>query len=685
MYRYCPFTLSLLSVCVISAGAWAHPTMEEINVSGQRSNLIGQSVSASQGVVTQADIETRALLRVGEILELVPGMVVTQHSGTGKANQYFLRGFNLDHGTDFATVYDDMPVNMRSHGHGQGYTDINFVIPETVGSLRYQKGPYYAAVGDFSGAGATQIISLRALDEGTLKLTLGEHNYQRLLAADSLHRGNSDILWALEHTGYQGPWSDIDEDLDKLNAQLKGTTDLAAGTLRWGVMAYRNQWNSADQIPARAVTNGTINELGSIDPSAGGESNRYSVNVGFDSAHWHASAYAIDYDMNLWSNFTYYLDDPEHGDQFEQVDQRRLFGGQVTYQRVDQLVGKPMHNVFGLQTRWDDIAEVGLYTTENRVRDGVVRADSVDEHSVALYWDNTIHWRNDFKTVLGVRYDHFDFDVQDNVGVNRYGVDLSPNSGEASDGIASVKASGIYTLNPQWETYLSVGSGYHSNDARGTTIRVDPNTGSTVDSVDPLVQSLGSEWGLRGRPLQNLNVSAALWYLQLDSELLFVGDAGNTEPSDKTERTGVELTAYYRLNDNWTLDAEYAYTHARFVNEQPGRYVPGAVEDVLQLGLSADYASGLFASLRVRHFGPRPLVEIGDIKSEASTLLNAKLGYRYQAFTISVDALNLLDSDDHDIDYFYESQLAGETAPVEDVHYHPLEPRNFRLTVEVAF
>lgn len=681
--RYC-HRLTPLLVLPIALPLFAHE-VEEITVSGHRVNLIGESVSASQGVVSQRDIETRALLRSGEVLELIPGMVVTQHSGTGKANQYFLRGFNLDHGTDFATFYDDMPINMRSHGHGQGYTDLNFMIPELIATLRYQKGPYYADVGDFSGAGAGFINSKSHFNEGQLKLTAGSDEYYRLLAADSFHAGETELMWGFEATGYQGPWTDIDEDLDKYNGQLKATRALGSGTLSWGLMGYSNAWNSADQIPARAVDAGLIDELGSIDTTTGGESSRYSANISWENDNWLASAYVIDYDLTLWSNFTYFLDDPVNGDQFEQVDERQIFGGKLQYQHDLTLGGLDVHNRYGLETRIDDINEVGLYHTQARQRLGTVRSDSITESSIAAFTDTEINWTERFKTVLGLRYDFYDFDVNDRAGSNNAGINLSPNSGTADDGIASVKASAVYRLSQNWEGYLSAGTGFHSNDARGTTIKIDPADGSAIDAVDPLVRSFGSELGLRANFNERINISAALWYLELDSELLFVGDAGNTEASDKTERAGLELTGYYRLNDNWTLDLEYAYTHARFVNEQPGRYVPGAVEDVLQLGVSADYASGVFGSLRLRYFGPRPLVETNEVSSDASTLLNAKLGYRFKPFTLSVDVLNLLDSDDHDIDYYYASQLAGEASPVEDVHYHPLEPRSLRVTLEMAF
>ena len=676
---------SLTSSVLLSTLAHAHDSIEQITVSGRAVNLIGQSQSASEGLVSQKDIEVRALLRTGEILELIPGMVVTQHSGTGKANQYFLRGFNLDHGTDFATSYDAMPVNMRSHGHGQGYTDLNFIIPELVGAMHYHKGPYYADVGDFSGAGAAQIISRNRLDAGMVKLTGGENGYGRLLVGDTFAGPRTDITAALEATYYDGPWTDIDEDLEKFNGLLKGVSELGGGTFAWSLMGYRNEWNSADQIPARAVNDGVIDRLGSIDTSTGGESSRYSVNLGWQGERWKASAYILEYDLNLWSNFTYYLDNPDTGDQFEQVDDRRIYGGEMSYTREGQLGAIKVSNTFGLQTRVDDINEVGLYATSERLRQGVVRADAITEASVAAYWSGVFELMPRLRSELGVRYDFYAFDVKDSVGVNSAGVDLGVNSGRTHEGMASLKASLIYTLSEAWETYLSAGTGFHSNDARGTTIVVDPADGSAAEPVDPLVRSRGAEWGVRAYLGERLNLSAALWYLELDSELLFVGDAGNTETSDATERTGLELAAYYALSDYWTLDLEYAYTDARFQRKQPGRDIPGAVEDVLQLGLSADLANGLFGSLRLRYFGPRPLVETGEIRSDSSTLVNLKTGYRFDQFILSLDLLNLLDSDDHDIDYFYESQLATETAPVEDLHYHPLEPRTARVTLEYRF
>ena len=692
MRRYPVVGLLLLTTPVL-AGA-GEETAEENNsthlqtqVVNGRGQLLGEASSASEGYVTQEEIAIRPLLRTGEVLELVPGMVVTQHSGTGKANQYFLRGFNLDHGTDFATFVDGMPVNMRTHAHGQGYTDLNFIIPETIGSLSYQKGSYYADVGDFSGAGSASLQTATHLQHGLVELTAGQDSYYRALLMDSVSYGGGEWLYALERNTYDGPWQDIDEDLDKTNLLLKHSRPLAGGEWSITLMGYDNSWNSADQIPERAVDSGLIDELGSLDDSVGGESGRYSLSTAWQGGGLQMSAYAIRYNMKLWSDFTYYLDYPTDGDQFEQVDERWIYGGQISYLWHSELGGLAMSNRIGADLRYDDIEEVGLYHTRERQRLGTVRSDEVGEFSGGLFAENTLYWNERVRTVLGIRYDYYDFDVDSRIGTNMNGVDLSANSGNNSDDNIALKGSVIVALNHEWETYLSAGQGLHSNDARGTTIKVDPADGSAVDKVDPLVDSMGYEIGLRGFWNERLNTSLALWQLDLDSELLFVGDAGNTEASRKSRRQGVELTAYYRLTDEWSADLEYAWTDAEFTDHtDEGDEIPGAVEDVLQAGISAQLHNGWFGSLRLRYFGERTLVEDGSVTSDPSAVVNLRAGYQYRDWIFRADVLNLLDSDDHDIDYWYASRLPGEAAGgVEDVHYHPLEPRTVRFSVGYPF
>ena len=683
MKRTCiPLALSLTA-----AAATANENIEELSVIGRNTNLVGSAVSASEGFVDQSEIRLRPLLRTGELIELVPGMVATQHSGTGKANQYFLRGFNLDHGTDFATFVDGMPVNMRTHGHGQGYTDLNFLIPELIDSLAYKKGPYYAEVGDFSGAGSAFFNTASTLKQGEVSVSAGQDDYFRVLVMNS----QSDVLggeflYAFEQQEYSGPWTDIDEDLDKTNFLFKHTRRVNDGDLSITLMGYDNSWNSADQIPERAVRSGLISELGSLDTTVGGESSRYSLSVSFTSELQYLSVYAIDYEMDLFSNFTYFLDDPVNGDQFQQIDDRRIFGA-MGHQHFDS---GDMRNTIGFETRYDDIDEVGLYKSVARERLGAVRSDEVQEFSFAVYLQNRMQWTEKFRTTLGVRYDYYDFDVDSLIDSNINGYLLSGNNGSADDDILSLKGSATYKFSDSFEAYVAAGQGFHSNDARGTTITVDPVEGTAVDPVDPLVESTGYEIGFRAFFTERLNASVALWTLDLDSELLFVGDAGNTEASRASTRSGLELTAYYRIDDVWTVDLEYAVTDAEFDERDPGDptlgdEIPGAIEDVLQLGVSARFSDGYFGSVRVRHFGERPLEESGTVKSDSSTVVNALIGKDWDKYGVQLEILNLFDSNDHDIDYFYESRLAGEVAGVEDVHYHVIEPRTVRISGHIKF
>jgi len=683
--------IALLVLAALQANAQEDDShdIEKVTVSGRQVSLVGEAISASQGIVGQEEIRLRPILRTGEILEFIPGMVVTQQSGTGKANQYFLRGFNLDHGTDFATFVDGMPVNMRTHGHGQGYTDLNFVIPESVQSLNYKKGVYYADISDFSGAGSAMLNTTNSASTPLVSATVGKNNFLRIVGLGGVTINDTNrVVLAGEHNTYDGPWSDISEDLDKTNVLAKWVNKQDKAEFSLTFMGYDNSWNSADQIPKRAIESGLIDELGSLDTTVGGQSDRYSLSANWRSENLVASAYVMSYSMNLWSNFTYFLDDPENGDQFEQVDDRTVYGGEASYRYEHSLLGKLSTTTFGTQVRIDDIDEVGLYHTQARQRLGVIRSDEVTESSVGAYVNNETYWTQRLRTVLGLRYDYFDFDVRNLAGVNANSIDLSPNSGASSDDITSLKASVVYTISPEWELYGAAGQGLHSNDARGTTIQIDPSSGDAVDAVDPLVRSTGIEAGLRGFIDEKLNASLSVWQLSLDSELLFVGDAGNTEASRASKRKGAEIALYYQLDQNWSIDLEYAYTDAAFTDaSSEGAHIPGAIKNVVQAGVSAQFDNGLFGSLRARHFGERPLIEDNSITSDASTVFNLRAGYKMNKWVLQLDVLNLTDSDAHDIDYYYASRLSTDAQDTEtdDIHYHVIEPRTLRATVMYQF
>jgi len=656
--------------------------IDEIVVTGRWTDLAGTAISASEGFVGQEELDIRPRLRTGEVLEVVPGLIVTQHSGTGKSNQMFLRGFNLDHGTDFSTSIDGMPVNLPSHGHGQGYTDLNFLIPELIESIEFRKGPYHASVGDFSSTGSSHLSTFRILPESILKLGIGQDGHRQLLLADSVSVGSGSLLYAAQGHVYDGPWVDIREDLQRVNGVLRYSQQSSSGS-EWDVMlmGYDASWNSPDQIAQRAIEGGLVDRLGSLDPTIGGDTSRYSVSGSlfhsFDGdRQLHAHAYAIDYELDLFSNFTYFLDDPVNGDQFEQVDRRVVSGGDVSYRWAGSNRFDTTYTI-GASLRHDDIREVGLFRTQDQVRLATVRSDSVKQSSMGVYVQAETHWNNRWRTRFGLRADYYDFSVESS---------LPANSGNTNDAILAPKLSVIYAIDDQSEIYFSSGRGFHSNDARGTTIQVDPNDGSSVEQVDPLVASTGAELGFRTFLDRKLNVSLSLWYLELDSELLFVGDAGITEPSRPSRRYGLELPVYYRRG-NWMFDLELALTKSRYSDVDPaGDEIPGAIERVISAGASVQYPSGIYGSLRARHFGDRPLVEDGSVRSDASTVLGMLMGYKRDSLDLRVEILNLLDTEDQDIAYFYASRLPGEPASgVEDIHMHPMEPRTVRASVTWNF
>jgi outer membrane receptor protein involved in Fe transport len=672
-----------LAVAIAGYGA-AHaaglPTddLDEVVVTAERRALIGQVESSSQGTVTRAQLETRPVLRTGELLETVPGLVVTQHSGDGKANQFFLRGFNLDHGTDLATSVDGIPVNMHTHGHGQGYTDINFVIPELLDRIEYKKGTYYADEGNFSAAGAIDLHYRRKLDDTLLSLTLGEDSYVRGVFTGGATLVGGDLVFGLDYGVTNGPWQ-LDEDLRRVNALAKYSRGSTRDGFSISLSGYDGRWNSTDQIPERAVSAGVLDRFGFVDPTDGGDSHRYALAFEFAKpvGEWAlaANAYALDYQLDLFSNFTYGID-AANGDQFEQLDDRRAYGVHAELGR-DMTLGSLRGRLrFGVETRRDDIGKVGLYLTNDRVRRDTIREDAVKRTGTAAFVEQQLQATPWLRVVAGLRHDRADFDVES---------DLDANSGGASDSITSPKLSLVFGPWSQTEIFANIGRGFHENDARGTTITIDPADGVTAaERVNPMVRANGAEVGVRTALVPHTQLALTAWGLELDSELLYVGDAGATEANRASRRHGLELAVYVSPRDWLTLDADLAWSHARFNEYDPaGQFIPGAVDRVASMGLAVQHPSGWFGGARFRHFGAAPLIEDNSVRSDPTTLVNLEVGRRFgKRFSASLAAFNVFDSNDNDITYFYESQLPGEATPVSDRHFHPVEPRTLRLTLE---
>ena len=655
--------------------------VEQVKVIGHYDNAVGTSDAASQGTITADLIANRPALRTGELLEFVPGMIVTQHSGDGKANQYFLRGFNLDHGTDFATFVDGMPVNMRSHAHGQGYSDLNFLIPELVQRIDYKKGTYFANEGDFASAGAAHIRLADSLPQGVASLSLGSYGYERAVLADSMKAADGTLLYGLEVNRNNGPW-----DTPERVRKISGTLRYSAGTADDGYsitsMAYHNSWNSTDQIPLRAVQAGLIDRFGAIDPTDGGASSRYSLSYAMrkrsGNGLFELDAYLLHSSLDLFSNFTYVLTNPNQGDQFNQSERRNMAGVNVAQSWVSTIGGLDMRNKIGVQTRFDRLSPVGIYDTVARVRTDTIREDRVRENSAGVYAENVIQWAPWFRSIAGVRYDAYRFNVASSI---------DGDSGKARDHIVSPKLSLIFGPWDKTEYFVNYGKGFHSNDARGTTQTRLPD-GSASSPVTPLVPTRGGELGLRTEIVPGLQSSLALWRLDINSELLFVGDAGETEPSRSSRRTGIEWNNHY-IAAPWLLfDLDLAASRARYTQDDPvGNYIPGSLDRVLSFGVTVSDIGRWYGGFDLRHFGPRPLIEDNSVRSASTTLAYARVGFKINPSTkLTLDVFNLFDKRASDIDYYYQSRLPGEAADgANDFHFHPVEPRSMRLTLAHSF
>ncbi len=646
---------------------------QRVEVHGHYDNAIGSSDAASQGTIRAELLKSRPPQRPGEVLEFVPGLIVTQHSGDGKANQYFLRGFNLDHGTDFATSVGGMPVNMPTHGHGQGYTDLNFLIPELVQRIDYRKGPYFAPVGDFSAAGSADIVYRTRFDAPFGLVTLGENGYGRGVVGGSIDlAGGTTLLGTFEAMRNDGPWT-LEENLRRTN----GVVTLSGGTeaLGWSVtgMGYDARWRSTDQIPQRLIDAGSFNgqpfgRFDAIDRSDGGDTSRASL-----SGEWHRNAdgqltrvqaYAMRYQLQLLSNFTYFT--MPDGDQFQQRDDRKVYGLRASHSFGHQLGGFDARSELGVQLRHDRI-RVGLFDTAERAVVATTRDDNVRETLAGVYGQTGVEFTPVLRGVFGVRADQVRNQVES--------LATPADSGRARDSLVSPKLSLIAGPFAKTEFFFNAGQGFHSNDARGTTDALAP--------TPPLVKAKGYEFGVRTEAVAGLQSSLALWSLKSDSELVYVGDAGTTEASGASKRRGVEWNNRCAPLRWLLLDADFAWTHARFEN---GDRIPNAIDRVASVAATLRDLGAWSATLQMRYLGPGALIEDNSVRSTSSVLTNLRVSRKLGSNAeLTLDVFNLFDREVNDIQYFYQSQLPGEAAPVADRHVHPAEPRSARLSLLVRF
>ena len=649
-------------------------------------NLVGVASAGSEGAITAKQLEVRPVNRPTEVLETVPGMVISQHSGEGKANQYYLRGFNLDHGFDFAQTIAGFPVNFPTHAHAQGYADSNFLIPELVSGVQFRKGPYYAENGDFSSAGSANINYFNILDRPIVTVTGGSFGYGRFLGAASPKVGKGHLLTAFEWERDNGPW-DSPNNKDKYNAVVRYSQGDTRNGMSFTFLGFSNHWHSTDQIPQRAIDEGLISRFGFIEETDGGETFRYSGAFDWQRSDNNDStrvtAYVQRYGVQLFHNFTYFLNDPENGDQFEQYERRWMSGGKLTHRHMARIGGKPTESAFGVEIRSDVVGgPLGLYHTRATERIATIRADNVNQASTGFFGETEVEWSRTFRTTFGLRGDVYHWDVDSNNPLN---------SGDKTSGIASPKVSAAFGPWGGTELYANWGMGFHSNSGLGVVLQVDPVTGDPATQSPSFARSRGGEVGVRTVRFKRMQTTATLWYLHFDSELIYVGDSGSTEEGPASMRTGVEITNYIYPKPWMDIDFDLSFSNARFQDVPEGEdYVPGALNRVISAGINfhppTGGSAGVFGSLRLRHFGPRPLIEDNSVQSKSTSIVNGEVGYQFsRRFRLSVEAFNLFDAEVSDIDYFFESRLRDEPAPVEDIHFHAAIPRSARVALQVGF
>jgi outer membrane receptor protein involved in Fe transport len=676
---------------VLCAAAFAHATpayaqpiftsttTEEIIIRGQLPTTVG-----SASIVRARDLMLRPRRRPADILEVTPGLEVIQHSGGGKANQYFIRGFDADHGTDLALSVDGVPVNLVSHGHGQGYADLHFVIPELVDRIEVKKGPYFAELGDFATAGAVDLVLKEKLTANSITLGGGSFDSYRGLAIGGATLGPIDALFAGEVYTTDGPFQS-QENLQRFNALGRAKTELLDGDLTLTLTGYGSRWSASGQIPNREVRAGRLDRYGSVDDTEGGSSHRFNAyakweRLGSDD-ELAIAAYVTRYRLQLFSNFTFFSRDPVNGDMIEQIDDRILAGASARY-RFDAEVGPiELGTTFGLQTR-SDFIDNGLYHDAARRRLETVVESDIRETSLSLYAEEELRFTDWLRAVIGLRGDWFHFSVG--------------GAGNENALIASPKASVVVTPFEQTDLFVNFGMGFHSNDARGV---VDPN-----DPVTPLTRALGGELGARTRLFDRLDLGASVFLLDLDSEIVFVGDEGTTEASGATRRLGLEAEARVELFSWLWADADFTLTRARFVGAAPGEAeIPLAPRLSVSGGISAVHPLGIYGRIGLLHLTDRPATEDGFITAEGFTKADLTLGYKNELFEVALDVENLLDADLREAQFATVSRLPHETSaascpdgtrPIsdgaeftgcEDLHFTPGPPLSARVSFSLFF
>ena len=663
-------SLGLLAALLWVASAAAQPTAPPAPEATLAPVLVTAPppvTSSSEQLIPGKDFELRPHGRPADVLRLIPGLIIDQHQGGGKAEQYLLRGFDADHGTDLALFVDGVPVNLRSHAHGQGYADLHFLIPETIRAVDALKGPYFAEHGDFDTAGAVRFLTRDSVEENTLEISGGSFDTQRYLALLSPTRDRVKTLVAAEGYRSDGPF-DHPNGYVRFNLFAKATTDLTED-MRASLSAshYRAEWHGSGELPARAVRSGLVDRFGAIDPNEGGVTERTNVNLDYvwkvgESQKLSVNAYASYYRLTLFNDFTLFLNDPDRGDMINQRDRRWLGGLDAQYEVKQRPLGMPLTTTAGVQYRIDT-PRVVLASAVQRHQVGRVQDVDIVEQSVSPFVKLDLVPIEKVRLVTGARGDVFTFDVKERVNTTD-----GRASGAATKARPNVKANLILGPWLATELFANFGTGFHSNDARA--VIANPK-------LDALPTATGYEAGFKSRILQRTELSATYWFLDLSSELVFVGDDGTTEARGKSHREGLEVATTISLLDWLTFKGDFTWTRrAEFVDT--GFPIPLAPRWTARAELTARLPWGLSTSAEMRYLGDRVADDFGFHTARGYTLFNWNARYRYKALEAFLSIENLADTKWREAQFFFTSRLPGEPAGgVPAVHFTPGNPRTF--------
>ncbi|MCX7550127.1 TonB-dependent receptor [Xanthomarina sp. F2636L] len=628
--------------------------------------------------ISKIDLETNPVNSSQEILRKVPGLVIGQHAGGGKAEQIFLRGFDIDHGTDISLSVDGMPVNMVSHAHGQGYSDLHFVIPETINNINFGKGPYYANKGDFNTAGYVDFKTKEDIGASEINFSYGQFNSLRTLGMFDLlgNTPNQNAYVALEYIQFDGPY-DSPQNFNRINLFGKYTTYLKGNNrLSVSLSHFKSRWDASGQIPQRAIDSGMIDRWGSIDDTEGGNTSRTNVNIEYNSQlaedlQFKSNVFYSQYNFELYSNFTFFLEDPINGDQLKQKEARDIFGFNSEFTRDSQLGSADATYTGGFGMRYDFVNDVELSHTVNRNQTlNYLALGDINQTNMFAYVNAEINFGK-FIVAPALRLDYFKF---------MYNDALIPEYETLSETktIVNPKLNFFFNQNENLQWFLKTGIGFHSNDTRVVVQQ---------QGEDILPRAYGADFGAIWKPFSKVVFNSALWYLFLEQEFVYVGDGGIVEPSGKSRRYGLDLGLRYQIKDWLYFDTDATLTHARSVDEPSGEdYIPLAPDFTLTGGLSVNNLNGFSGGIRYRYIDDRPANEDNSIVADGYFVTDFNLSYEFtNNLVLGISIENLFDTEWNETQFATESRLQNELEPVEEIHFTPGTPFFFKANISYRF